>query len=203
MRSGWCSRWLKLTISSAIGDALLPLAPTPRQPPPLRKSALGSGSRRWWTDRSRSHSHQRRKRCVAHRASQILRGRATDKRHPYLLKQHPYVPAAHHPQHVSSPSSCAPSTEAASPNPNVLLSCSQLHLYYRSRASFRRHLHPSTAGIARDSVQGADLHSDDKEGTYFDRERAFHNRRDRTPHSTVAALTDQRRVRADCSSPSN
>ncbi|KAJ7899939.1 hypothetical protein B0H13DRAFT_2029214, partial [Mycena leptocephala] len=180
------------TISSAIGDALLPLAPTPRQPPPLRKSALGSGSRRWWTDRSRSHSHQRRKRCVAHRASQILRGRATDKRHPYLLKQHPYVPAAHHPQH-HSPHGNPTFPDRLQP---VLLSCSQLHLYYRSRASFRCHLHPSTAGVARDSVHGADLHSDDKEGTYFDKE-------DRTPHSMVAALTDQRRVRADCSSPSN
>ncbi|KAJ7794188.1 hypothetical protein B0H13DRAFT_2171469 [Mycena leptocephala] len=179
------------TISSAIGDALLPLAPTPRQSPPLRKSALGSRSRRWGTDRSPPHSHQRRKRCVAHRASQILRGRATDKRHPYLLKQHPY--------HASSPSSCAPSTETASPNRNASsLSCSQLHLYYRSRASFRRHPHPGTAGVARDSVHGADLHNNDKEGTYaFDKERVFHNRRGRTPYSTVAALTDQRHVHTD------
>ncbi|KAJ7797691.1 hypothetical protein B0H13DRAFT_2168444, partial [Mycena leptocephala] len=120
----------RAAISSTIGNALLPLAPTPCQPPPLRKSALGSG--RWEMDGSHSHSHQRRKRCVAHRAPLILRGRASDKRHPYLLKQHPYVPAAHHPQHASSPSSCAPSTETTSPNRNVLLSCSQLHLYYRA-----------------------------------------------------------------------
>ncbi|KAJ7899919.1 hypothetical protein B0H13DRAFT_2029179, partial [Mycena leptocephala] len=164
----------RVTISSAIGDALLPLAPTPRQPPPLRKSALGSGSRPpLGTDRSRAPPHQRRKKW-----------RASDKRHPYLPKLHPYVPAAHHPQHASSPSSYAPSTETASPNRNVLLSCSQLHLYYRSRTSFRRHPHAGTVGVARDSVHGAD-HSNDKEGT------------DRTLNSTVAALTDQRRVRAD------
>ncbi|KAJ7798479.1 hypothetical protein B0H13DRAFT_2167535 [Mycena leptocephala] len=93
----------RATISSAIGDALLPLAPTPRQPHPLFAN-------RRWDQLSRVP---------------MLRGRASDKRHPY-------VPAAHHPQHPSSPSSCAPSTETASPNCNVLLSCSQLHLYYRS-----------------------------------------------------------------------
>ncbi|KAJ7790207.1 hypothetical protein B0H13DRAFT_812441 [Mycena leptocephala] len=38
------------------------------------------GLRRWGTDRSHAHSHQRRKRCVAHRAPQILRGWAGDER---------------------------------------------------------------------------------------------------------------------------
>ncbi|KAJ7848674.1 hypothetical protein B0H13DRAFT_2090007, partial [Mycena leptocephala] len=79
----------RATISSAIGDALLLLAPTPRQSPPLRKSALGSGSRPpVGTDRSRAPPHQHRKR-----------------------HGNPTFPDRLQP---------------------VLLSCSQLHLYYRA-----------------------------------------------------------------------